>query len=182
MIRLALPLAALALAACSQQPNGTDGSEDDFAARVGGGTPSAAANAGTAPQAAEPAGKAPRMVAAPPPANVDIFAVQDVGPVDGFDLGQKAGNCSFRTEDATLLTANAPAEPTMGGKAAVRLADTLYRLDGNPGGFAGMKGGAAFRGEGFTATVQPRGGGSADLVIAKTGGKSVTYSGKWVCA
>lgn len=181
MIRLVLPLAALALSACSQQ-SGTDGSESDFASRVGGGTPSAAPNAATAPQAAQPAGKASRMVAAPPPADVDIFAVQDVGPVDGFDLGQKAGRCSFRTEDATLLTANAPAEPTVGGKAAVRLADTLYRLDGAPGGFAGMKSGTAFRGEGFTATVQQRGGGSADLVIAKSGGKTVTYSGNWVCA
>lgn len=181
MIRLILPLTALALAACSQQ-SGTDGSENDFAARVGGATPSAAPNAATAPKAAQPAGKASRMVAAPPPANVDIFAVQDVGPVDSFDLGQKAGSCSFRTEDATLLTANAPAEPTLGGKAAVRLADTLYRLDGGPGGFAGMKTGTAFRGEGFTATVQPRAGGKADLVIAKSGGRTVTYSGKWVCA
>lgn len=175
------PLSVLALAACSQQ-SGTNGSESDFASRVGGGTPSAAPNAATAPQAAQPAGKAPRMVAAPPPAGVDVFALQDVGPVDGFDLGQKAGRCSFRTEDSELLTANAPAEPAVPGRAAVRLGDTLYRLDGTPGGFEAMKGGTSFRGEGFVIMVQPRQGGKADLIVSTDKDKTVTYSGKWVCA
>jgi hypothetical protein len=181
MIRFVLPLAALALAACSQQ-SGTDGSENDFASRVGGNTPSAAPNAATAPQVSRPAGKAPRMVAAPPPANVDIFAVQDVGPVEGFDLGQKAGSCSFRTQDATLLTAYAPPEPTIPGKAAVRLGDTLYRLDGTPGGFQAMKAGTSFRGEGVVMMVQPKAGGMADLIVSTNKDKTVTYSGKWVCA
>lgn len=173
MIRSVLPLALLALAACSDR-SGTDGSEGDFASRVG------TASGTAAPVAATPG--ATTAIEAAPPAGADVFAMQKLGDIGGVDLGPRAGGCTFSQEGTEMLIAAGPADPALPGKAAVRIGGQLLRLDAPPGGIAAIKAGTRFTGEGFSVAVQPTAPGKALLTITKGAGQTKIVTGDWVCA
>lgn len=178
MIRPAIlfPLAALALAACSDR-TGTDGSEGDFASRVGAGK----AGAEAAPaQAATPGANA--AAAGPPPAGANVFAVERLGDIGGLDLGPRAGGCTFSEAGTELLIAAGPADRALPGKAAVRIGGRLIALDAPPGGIETVRAGASFRGEGFSVAVQPTGPAKATMTITDGKGATKRVAGDWVCA
>ena len=173
MIRAVLPLALLALAACSDR-SGTDGSEGDFASRVGGGQSVAA------PVAAAPG--ATTAVEAAPPAGANVFAMEKLGDIGGVDLGPRAGGCTFSENGTEMLIAAGPADRTLPGKAAVRIGGQLLALDAPPGGIAAIKAGTIFTGEGFKVQVSPTGPGHANLIVMKPSGESKVTAGDWICA
>ena len=173
MIRLLLPIAVLALSACSDR-SGTDGSETSFASRVGGGT------AAPAPVAATPG--ATSAIKAAPPANADVFALQKLGDISAVDLGPRIGGCTFSDNGREILVAAGPGDGTLPGKAAVRIAGQLFRLDAPPGGFAEVKTGTTFKGEGYSVAVEPTAPGKAIMSITDRAGKTKLISGDWVCA
>jgi hypothetical protein len=168
MIRLMLPLALLALAACAER-TGTDGSEDDFAARVGAGQGAAAPVATTA-------------VAGPPPAGASVFALEKLDDISGVDLGPRAGGCTFSANGAELLVAAAPADRALPGKAAVRIGGRLVQLDTAPGGIAALEAGTVFTGEGFSVRVKPIGERQGQLLVTDGANETKVIAGNWVCA
>lgn len=172
MIRLILPLALLALAACAER-TGTDGSEDDFAARVGAGQ--GAGQGSGAPVATTAA-------AGPPPAGASVFALENLGDISGVDLGPRAGGCTFSANGTALLVAAAPADRALPGKAAVRIGGRLVQLDTAPGGIAAIEAGTVFTGEGFSLRVKPIGERNGQLFITDGAGETKVVDGNWVCA
>lgn len=169
MIRRALPLVLLALVACSDR-SGTDGTEDDFASRVGAGQGSGApAAVSTAP--APPATSAPT-----------VASLQPVGTFAQLGLNVDAGGCSFVDAGRTLLVAAAPADRTLSGKAAVRYGGRQVVLDAPPGDYAAIRAGTVFAGEGFTVKVQPTGTGQAQITIQTPEGDSESAVGDWACS
>ena len=173
MIRALFPLALIALTACSDR-SGTDGSEGDFASRVGGGT-------GTATSVAAAPGVTSAVKAAPP-ANADVFALQKLGDISGVDLGPRIGGCTFSVAGEEMLVAAGPADGALPGKAAVRIGGQLLQLDAQPGGFAEVKTGTTFTGEGFKVQVSPTAPGHANLIVVKPSGESKVTAGDWVCS
>lgn len=174
MMRAALPLVFLALAACSDR-SGTDGSEADFAARVGAGN-APAATAAAAQTAVSTA------VQGPPPAGANVFAVEQLGNIGGVDLGPRAGGCTFAVNGAETLVAVGPADRALPGKAVVRIGGKLLRLDAPPGGVEAIRAGTQFAGEGFSVRVQPTAPGKANMTIIDSTGAQQTTAGDWVCA
>jgi len=170
MIRLLLPVAALALAACAER-SGTDGSETDFAARVG---------AGQASAAAAPAANAP--VNGPPPAGANVFAMEKLGDISGVDFGPRAGGCTFSANGSELLVAAGPADRALPGKGVVRIGGRLIRLDTAPGGMAAIEAGTVFTGEGFSVRVKPIGERGGQLSITDGANETKLITGNWVCA
>ncbi|WP_375289436.1 hypothetical protein [Qipengyuania sp.] len=161
----------LSLSACGQTEEGPAVDEAaDFAARVGA-AQSPAPGQAIATEAAQGG----------PPANADVKILDEVGYIAGVDLGQRAGTCAFRVDGMDKLMATGPAERTMGGKAVVRIGGTLYRLDGGPGGFAAVREGTVFKGEGITVGVQPTGPGQAQLTVTDRNGETKTMVGDWNC-
>lgn len=169
MIRAALPLLILALAACSDN-GGTDGSEKDFASRVGAGE-------GTATPAPASTEAAPRATTAP-----KVSSLQPVGTFAQLGLNVDAGGCSFVDAGRTLLVAAAPPDRTLPGKAAVRYGGKQVVLDAPPGDYARIRAGTTFAGEGFTVTVQPTGTGQAQITIKTPKGDSESAVGDWACS
>lgn len=163
----------LALAACSEPQDAPGDSAGDFANRVGVG------EAGTV--AAAPPVMATDAAEGGPPAGTDVKILDEVGFIGGVDLGQRAGTCAFILDGVDKLMATGPTEPTLGGKAVVRIGGTLYRLDGEPGGFAAVRSGSVFRGEGITVEVQPTGNGQAQLTVSDRDGRTKTMLGDWNC-
>ncbi len=174
MIRAALPLLAMiALSACSDRDTGTDGSEADFANRVG---------AGTAAPGAAPAGPAVTTAAkVAPPAGANVFALEKLGDISGVDLGPRAGGCTFSEGGNEMLIAAGPADRSLPGRAAVRVGGQLIQLDSAPGGIAGIRAGTSFTGEGFGVRVQPTAPGKAIAAITDAKGATMQISGDWVC-
>ena len=178
-MRYLLPVAVLALAACSQ-PSAEQESVDDFASRIG--------QQGGAQQLdpSQPDPNAPNVAKAAPPANVDLTTLQQLGDVGGVNLGPREGGCTFMAGEKEMLIAAGMNEPTLPGKAVVRVGDTLVMTDSAPGGLAAIKGGTTFSGEGFKVQVTPQGGQAqsrpATITVTDATGKSQSYSGNWICA
>jgi hypothetical protein len=175
MIRVAIPLLALALAACSGPDTGTDGSETDFAARVGAGSATTGA-------AQPPAPVVSTAVKGPPPAGADVLAPEKLGDIGGVDLGPRAGGCTFSEQGTELLIAAGPADRALPGKGVVRIGGKLIALDTPPGGIEAIRGGTSFVGEGFTVRVQPTGPGKGVMTITKASGETKRVAGDYVCA
>lgn len=173
MIRPALILLPLALAACSdRQSTGTDGSENDFAARVG---------AGNAPGAAPSGPGVTAAVKGPPPASADVFALEQLGDIGGVNLGPRAGGCTFSESGREMLIAAGPADRAIPGKGVVRIGGKLIELDTPPGGVEAIRAGTTFTGEGFSVRIQPTGKGQAMMTITQ-GSDSKQVVGDYVCA
>lgn len=166
--------ALLLLSACADREAGTDGSENDFASRVG---------AGNAPVAtASPAGSAVgQAVKGPLPAGADVFAMEKLGDIGAVDLGPRAGGCTFVSNGTELLIAAAPADRSLPGKGVVRVGGRLVALDTPPGGVEAIRTGTTFTGEGFAVRVQPTGVGQAMITITQ-GPDSKQLVGDYVCA
>ena len=165
--------AVLALSACSDR-SGTDGSEGDFASRVGqAGQPAAAGNSAPVDTTA---------TAGPPPAGADVFALEKLGDIGGVDLGPRAGGCTFSSNGTEMLIAAGPADRELPGKGVVRIGGKLIKLDTPPGGIDSIRGGTDFNGEGFSVRVQPSAPGRASLTITNAGGEQKVVAGDWVCA
>lgn len=175
MIRRALPLILLALPACSDRDNtGADGSEADFAGRVG---------AGNAPSSAvETAAALPsKAVKGPPPPGANVFQLEKLGDIGGVNLGPRAGGCTFSENGREMLIAAGPADRALPGKGVVRIGGKLIELDTPPGGLDAIKGGTTFTGEDFSVQVQPTGKGQAMMTITQ-GPDSKQIVGEYVCA
>lgn len=174
MISRALPLVLLALAACSDRDTGTDGSETDFASRVGAGnSPSSAVEAASALPS--------KAVKGPPPAGADVFALEKLGDIGGVNLGPRAGGCTFSENGTEMLIAAGPADRALPGKGVVRIGGRLIELDTPPGGIEAIRSGTTFTGEGFTVRVQPTGKGQGMMTITQ-GPDSKQVAGDYVCA
>lgn len=173
MIRSVFPLLLLSLAACSQNA-GTDGSEDDFAARVG--TASAPAAQGAAAPVANAAAKGP------PPAGANIFAPEKLGDISAVDLGPRAGGCTFSAAGNEMLIAAGSADRALPGKGVVRIGGKLIELDTPPGGIEAIKAGTSFTGEGFSVRVQPTAKGKGTITITDAKGQTKAIAGDWLCA
>ena len=176
MIRVALPFALLAaLAACGDRDTGTDGSETDFASRVGTGnaTSGAARTAAAAPNSA---------VKGPPPKGADVFALEQLGDIGGVNLGPRAGGCTFSENGTEMLIAAGPADRALPGKGVVRIGGRLIELDTPPGGIEAIRSGTTFRGEGFSVAVRPTARGKGSMTITNGEGQTRTVAGDYVCA
>ena len=180
MMRAFLPLGVLALAACSSQEPAEQESADDFASRIGG------SGEGAALDPSQPDPNAPNVAAVVPPANVDLTSLQQLGDIGGVNLGPREGGCTFMAGEKEMLIAAGMREPTMPGKAVVRVGDTLVMADAGPGGLAAIKSGTTFSGEGFKVQVSPAAGEAqsraANITVTDAAGKSQNYSGNWICA
>ncbi|MXO95635.1 hypothetical protein GRI34_04270 [Erythrobacter aquimaris] len=176
MRALILPLTALALAACSSEPAPQE-SADDFASRINGGEQGAAA-----PVDAD----APNVAAEAPPAGVNVTQLEQLRDIANVDMGPRDGGCTFMDGNRELVMASALREPTLPGKAVIRVGGGLTLLDTGPGGLDSLKAGATFSGEGVTVQVAPQAGDAAsraaNLTVSAADGSTATYSGKWICA
>ncbi len=173
MIRAASLIALAMLGACTDR-SGTDGSESDFASRVGAG------NAAASPAVATPGDNA--AVKGPPPAGANVFALEKLGDIGGVDLGPRAGGCSFSVAGVEMLIAAGPVDPALPGKAVVRLGGKLVQLDTPPGGLAAIKAGTSFTGEGFAIRVQPTAAAKGIMTITDATGANRQTAGDWTCA
>lgn len=174
MIRAAFPMLLLALAACSER-SGTDGSENDFAARVGAGEAQSSA--------VESAANLPsKAVKGPPPPGANVFAMEKLGDIGGVNLGPRAGGCTFSSQGTEMLIAAGPADRALPGKGVVRIGGKLIELDTPPGGIEAIKAGTTFTGEGFSVAVRPSGRGQASITITDGQGQTRTVAGDYVCA
>ena len=175
-----LPLTALALSACSSEPTGQQESADDFAGRIG------QQDGGSA--AVDPAVRAeqPNTVEASVPQGTDVTQLEQLADIGGVDFGPRDGGCTFMDGNREILIASGLNEPTLPGKAVVRVGGRLVMLDGQPGGLAAIRNGTSFSGEGVAVQVAPAEGSAqarpANLSVASTDGKTATYSGNWICA
>lgn len=171
MNRMMLPLAVLALAACSDR-SGTDGSEDDFAARVGAGDTAATPVAPVATTAAK----------GPPPAGANVFELEKLGDIGGVNLGPRAGGCTFSSQGTEMLIAAGPADRALPGKGVVRIGGKLIELDTPPGGVEAIKAGTSFTGEGFSVQITPGTAGKGRMTITNAEGQTKAVAGDYVCA
>lgn len=175
MIRPTLPLLLLALAACSDREASTNGSESDFASRVGTGNAPSSAVETSAPVVS-------KAVKGPPPAGANVFAMEKLGDISGVNLGPRAGGCTFSSGGTEMLLAAGPADRAIPGKGVVRIGGRLIELDTPPGGIEAIKAGTTFSGEGFNVRVQPTGKGKASMTITNGQGQIKTIVGDYVCA
>ena len=176
MRSLILPLAALVLAACSSDPAPQE-SADDFASRING--------AEQAPAASVDA-DAPNVAQQAPPAGANVTQLEQLRDIANVDMGPRDGGCTFMDGNRELVMASALREPTLPGKAVIRVGGGLTLLDSPPGGLNAIKAGAVFSGEGVTVQVAPQAGDAAsrpaNLTVSAADGSTATYSGKWICA
>ena len=181
MMRFSLVcFSALVLAACSQEPAGQQESAGDFADRIG-------QQEGTAQlDPSQPDPNAPNVAVDAPPENVNLTQLQQLGDVGGVNLGPREGGCTFMVGNQEMIIAAAMKEPTLPGKAVVRVGDTLVMTDAGPGGLDSIKQGATFTGEDFTVQVSPAEGDAqsrpANVIVTDAAGKSQNYFGNWICA
>ncbi|MBX7540587.1 hypothetical protein [Qipengyuania sphaerica] len=172
-----LAFSALALAACSQEPAGQQESADDFANRIGGSTQL---------DPSQPDPDAPNTAVDAAPQGANLTQLQQLGDIGGVNLGPREGGCTFMVGSQEMIIAAGMNEPTLPGKAVVRLGDTLVMADSAPGGLAKIKSGTTFSGAGFTVQVAPAAGEAqsraANVVVTDASGNSQNYSGNWICA
>ena len=171
-MRSAPLLPALLLAACNSQPGDDTGSAQDYAARVGA--------SGSATESIDPQAQNAAQPIAPPPGS-DVRQLERLGDISQVNLGLRDGACTFSSEGAPLLVAAAPEEPTLPGKATVRIGGRLLLLDALPGGLAEIRDGTTFQGEGFTAELARAQNNNANLTITEREGEARTIAGKWAC-
>ena len=168
-----VPLLALALAACSGERAEPE-SADDFASRIGG------------VEGGAVSAEAPSTAAASPPPGADVTQLEQLRDIGGVDLGPRDGGCTFMDGNREIVIASGLNEPTLPGKAVVRVGGGLTLLDAPPGGLQAIRGGTTFSGEGVTVQVAPAAGAEASrpatVTVSDANGKSATYSGKWICA
>ena len=161
-----IPLAVLA--ACSQEPEAVSESADDYADRIG--------------QPADVAVSSDAVAAKP----VAATALEPVGDISAVAFGPRSGACSFSEGGREILVASALQEPTLPGKAVIRVNGALATLDSAPGGLEAIAAGTSFTGEGVTVVVAPAAGAAssrpADVTVTLSDGTSTTYSGNWNCA
>lgn len=177
MHRLVLPLALLALAACSSEP-ASEESADDFASRIG--------QDGDATASAQVDPDKPNTANPVPPAGADLTQLQKLGDIGGVDLGAREGGCTLMIGKDEMLIAAGTGDKAIPGKAVVRLGDSLTLVDASVGGLAAIKAGTSFTGEGFTITIAPAAGEQASrpasVTVRDAAGKTQSYRGKWICA
>ena len=173
-------LTLLALAACSQEPAVEQGSADDFANRIG------QQQGGAVLDPSQPDPDAPNVAALAPPQDANLTQLQQLGDIGGVNLGPRQGGCTFMVGSQEMIIAAGMNEPTLPGKAVVRVGDTLVMADAAPGGLASIKAGTTFTGEGFTVQVAPAAGEGqsrpANVIVTDAAGTSQDYSGNWICA
>lgn len=181
MQRFVLPLIVLSLAACSGEPTEQE-SADDFASRIGsseGGTEASRQN----PQATA---EMPNVAATTPPQGADVTQLEQLRDIAGVDLGPRDGGCTFMDGNREILIASGTNEPTLPGKAIIRVGGGLTVLDGDPGDLSLIRNGTTFKGSGVTVQVAPAAGNGqtrpANMSVSSADGQSVTYSGNWICA
>ena len=175
-----VPLAALALAACSTEPGGEQESADDFASRIGQQEGAVSSN----PSQADP--EAPNTANESAPEGADLTQLQQLGDIGGVDLGPRDGGCTLMVGNQEMLVAAGQNAMGLPGKAVVRLGDGLVVADAPPGGLEKIRSGTTFTGEGFTVQVAPAAGTDrsrpANVVVTDGAGNSQNYSGNWICA
>lgn len=180
-MRRLFPLTLLALVACTQ-PSAEQESADDFANRIG--QADGAQQGQLDPSQPDP--NAPNVAQAAPPPQANLTTLQKLGDVGGVNLGPREGGCTFMAGDTEMLIAVGMREPTVTGKAVVRVGDALVMTDAGPGGLAAIKAGTTFSGEGFKVQVAPAAGQAqsrpARVTVTDAAGKSQNYSGNWICA
>jgi len=180
MRSMILPLFVLALAACSQQPAQEQEGADDFASRIG------QQEAGAQLDPSQPDPNAPNVAVDAPPTEANLTQLQRLGDIGGVNLGPREGGCTFMVGNQEMMIAAGMKEPTLPGKAVVRVGDTLVMTDAAPGGLAAIKSGTTFSGEGFTVEVAAAAGEEqsrpANVVVTDAAGNSQNYSGNWICA
>ncbi|WP_421991541.1 hypothetical protein [Qipengyuania sp.] len=179
MRRLFLPLAVLALAACSSEPAEHESAED-FADRIG----QAGESAQLDPSQPDP--DAPNTANDAPPAGADLTRLAKLGDIGGVNLGPRDGGCTLMVGSEEMLIAAGMRDKALPGKAVVRVGDSLTMVDADVGGLDAIKSGTTFNGEGFTITVAPAAGDQqsrpANVTVRDASGKTQTYSGNWICA
>lgn len=178
---LLIPVAGLALSACSEQPAAPE-TVDEFAQRVGTATTSGSAVEGNTqqPAAAEPAKTV--QVSASTGTTATLPTLETLGDFSDLNLGPKAGECNFSSGSTQIVSAVGPEDKALPGKAAVRIGGELVVLDAPPGGYDAVKAGTVFRGEGFAVQVFPSATGAAQLAITNGQGGREILDGQWVCA
>ena len=182
-----LSLAVLVLAACSQGPAAEQESADDFASRIGQTQIQQPAPVGMAPDdPAQADPNAPNTASATPPEGADVTQLQQLGDIGGVNLGPRNGACTFTSGGREMMIAAGLNEPTLPGKAVIRVGGGLTMLDTPPGGLAVIKAGSRFSGEGVTVQIAPAAGEGmsrpANAIVTDASGKNQTYSGEWICA
>ena len=181
-LRLALALGALTLTACSSEPAADQDGADDFASRIG----QTSDQEGSVADDPQSAADRPNTASVTVPAGADVTKLQQLGDVGGVDFGPRGGSCTFMEGNREMLMAAGMAEPTMPGKAVIRIGDTLTMLDGQPGGLAGVRRGGAYTGDGVSVQIAPAQGDAANrpanLSVTSADGKSAAYSGNWICS
>lgn len=157
-------LAALLLAACSQQTSET---------------------AQPAPPADAPA--VPASQTPPQPAALEVLSNDDVR---NASLGGELG-CTFaqRPAEPLLIAYGFVASPNEPANGVIKVGSAATKLQA-PGGFDGLVNGAAFTGSGATAVIAltgpAQGGGEsppipATLTYQPADGASLTVAGTWTC-
>jgi len=180
MVRLILPLAALALAACSSEPAAEQESADDFATRIG------QSGEGAQLDPSQPDPDAPNTANDAPPAGADLTQLAQLGDIGGVNLGPREGGCTLMVGNEEMLIAAGMRDKALPGKAVVRVGNSLTMVDADVGSLDAIKAGTTFNGEGFTITVAPAAGEQqsrpANVTVRDASGKTQSYSGKWICA
>lgn len=178
-MRRLLPLAVLALAACSSQPASEQESAESFADRING-------EGQKQLDPSQPDVDAPNVAQKAPPQGVDLTSLQKLGDIAGVNLGPREGGCTLTVGSDEMIIAAGMRDIDMPGKAVVRVGDSLTMMDSGPGGLASIKGGTTFAGEGFSVKVTPAAGDAqsrpAAVTVTDAAGKSQSYNGNWICA
>lgn len=184
MRALPLLLGALALAACSGEPEPADGeSAEDFAARAGVG----------ADGVETPGGQVAEINAQPLVATKGSAKLTPLADDARKVLGPVQGGCAFAYQGRTLLTVGAPDSTDAAGKGVLVIDGRPIVLPGaDAGGPQVIESGPTLTGGGYTVSVQraegqPRSvaGGNewpADLVVDGPDGETKFSPGTWTCA
>ncbi len=179
MRRVLFPLIALSLAACSSEPAEQENA-DDFANRIGG------AQTSVTNDPAQPSMDMPNTAAVSPPAGADVTKLEQLRDIAGVNLGPREGGCTFMEGNREMLIAAGLKEPTLPGKAVIRVGGGLTLLDSGPGGLEAIKKGTTFSGDGVTVRIAPATGDAqsraANVSVTDADGKTANYSGNWICA
>lgn len=179
MRKLLVPLVFLAVAACSSEPAQQE-SAGEFADRIGG------QQSPDAIDPSQPTMDMPNTAAVAPPPGADVTKLEQLRDIAGVNLGPREGGCTFMEGNREMLIAAGLQEPTLPGKAVIRVGGGLTLLDSAPGGLNAIKQGTTFTGEGVTVKVAPAAGDGqsrpANISVTDANGKTANYSGNWICA